>query len=181
MRILLTGATGFVGGQLLPKLLTAGHQIRCLVRSQKSTDKVSSDLVEAVIGDALEKPSLVAAIQDCDAAYYMIHSMGSGGDFEEQDRKCAQNFADAANECDVNRIIYVSGLANESDADLSSYWLALVTPETAAVGMQMIDGLRNPTIVRSPLSKQLFDIEPMTIGEAIKVAIEKRPSEKAND
>jgi uncharacterized protein YbjT (DUF2867 family) len=90
-RILLTGATGYVGGRLLPELLSAGHQVRCLVRNP---DGAGLDpRAEVVQGDLLEAESLDEALHGVDVAYYLVHSMGSGADdFAERDRRAAHAF-----------------------------------------------------------------------------------------
>ncbi len=109
-RILLTGATGYVGGRLLRALTQRGYHVRALVRRPEYLHSDPSWGVEAVKGDVLKKESLVDAMRGMDAAYYMVHSMGSTQDFVELDRVGAQNFADAARECGVKRIIYLGGL-----------------------------------------------------------------------
>lgn len=122
MQILLTGATGFVGGRLLPKLIASGHSVRCLTRSQSSAQKLRTTFsVEAVVGDLRDKASIVTAMCDCDVAYYLVHSMDADGDFRESDRVCASNFAQAAHETKLNRTIYLSGLADESEPKLSKH------------------------------------------------------------
>lgn len=305
MKILLTGATGFVGGRLLTELISRGHSVHCLVRETSETGGFEDQPgVEIFRGDARDCDSVRAALAGCDAAYYLIHSMGRKTDFETRDRQLAETFVAASADSSLRRLIYVSGLANEDAPDLSthlasrlevgrilrggtvpclelraamiigkrslsfrmvqhlchrlpimicprwlstltqplaiddllrylvdslavplphsrvveiggrdrvtyleilkeycrqknlrrwmiplpilsttlsSYWLALVTPETADVGKQMIDGLRNPTYVRTDDARQLFDIEPLGIAESIAAAIESSsdPSDRA--
>lgn len=113
-RILLTGATGYVGKQLLPKLLEHDYEVRCLVRSKKQI------LKNQVVGDVSDKSSLIPALQGIDTAFYLIHSMESGADFIEKDRIAAQNFAEVANESGVKRIIYLGGLGADEE-DLSEH------------------------------------------------------------
>jgi uncharacterized protein YbjT (DUF2867 family) len=300
MRILLTGATGFVGSQLLTELLDLGHQVVCLARNNACVQRLAEFPVEIIAGDARETGVIEKAVAGCDAAYYLIHSMASDGDFRDNDRAIAKNFARVAGEQNLQRVIYVSGLANEDDPKLSkhlasrvevgkilrggaapciefraamiigdesisfrmvkhlchrlpimlcpkwlstvtqplaasdliqylvqaltlepfhsqvveigghdqatykdilqtycnqmnlkrimipvpfltpklsSYWLALVTPETAEVGRRMIDGLRNPTFVQNDAASRLFDIQPKSISQAIADAI---AEQKAN-
>jgi len=118
--ILVTGATGYVGGRLLPLLVQDGCRVRCLARQP---DRLSSRVpagVEVVAGDVLDAASLSAAMQGAEAAYYLVHSMRTTGDFEEQDRLAADNFASAAAAAGVQRIIYLGGLG-EDEAELSAH------------------------------------------------------------
>lgn len=293
-KILLTGSTGYIGGKLLDKLQTQGHHVRCLARSPEKLDGQVSESTEVVTGDVLDQASLENALADIDLAYYLVHLMGAKQNFEEKDRKAAQNFAAAAKQQGVRRIIYMGGLGESSDPDLSphlrsrqevgrilresgvetiefrasvvigygslsfdlvrslthrlpvmlcpkwlatptqpiavndmlnyllaaidyphgsskvfevggrdvvtygelireyanqkglkrvmisvpfltpwlsSLWLSLVTPASAEVGRHLIEGLRNPTIVRDQTALAEFDIRPMSIKEAIQSAI----------
>ncbi|MDP2053968.1 MAG: NAD(P)H-binding protein, partial [Acidobacteriota bacterium] len=90
--ILLTGATGYVGGRLLPALEAGGHRVRCLTRRPEVVTQGHSAR-DVVQGDVLERPSLDAAMRGVDVAYYLVHSMGAEGSFEEADRQGAANFA----------------------------------------------------------------------------------------
>lgn len=118
--ILLTGATGYVGGRLLPLLVNGGRRVRCLARQPEFLASRVPPGVEVVPGDVLDAASLSAAMQGVDAAYYLVHSMGATGDFEEQDRLAADNFASAAAAAGVKRIIYLGGLG-EDEAELSTH------------------------------------------------------------
>ncbi|MGE0002691.1 MAG: SDR family oxidoreductase [Fimbriimonadaceae bacterium] len=118
--ILLTGGTGYVGGRLLPLLVEAGWRVRCVVRDPSRLASVVQEHVEVVEGDVLERDSLGSAMQGVEAAYYLIHLMGATGDFEEQDRIAAENFASAASKAGVRRIVYLGGLAQE-ETDLSAH------------------------------------------------------------
>ena len=117
--ILLTGATGYVGGRLLPALEAGGHQVRCLTRRPEvlTDDHPARDVVR---GDVLERASLDEAMRGVDTAYYLVHSMGATGSFEEADRTGARNFGAAAKAAGVKRIIYLGGLGRE-DEDLSPH------------------------------------------------------------
>src|SRR6185369_17826079 len=91
--VLLTGASGYVGGRLLRALVDAGHRVRCLARRPEYLAARAVPPTTAVRGDCLEAASLPAALAGVHTAYYLVHSMGSGGDFEAQDRAAAENFA----------------------------------------------------------------------------------------
>ncbi len=118
--ILLTGATGYVGGRLLPLLVADGWRVRCLARQPEHLSPRVPAGVEVVQGDLLDVASLSAALQGVEAAFYLVHSMGATGDFEKQDRLAAENFAAAAHAAGVQRIIYLGGLG-EDDPDLSAH------------------------------------------------------------
>jgi uncharacterized protein YbjT (DUF2867 family) len=108
--ILLTGATGYVGGRLLGALEAGGHPVRCLARRPEFLQQRVVESTQVVKGDLLDATSLASALAGVDSAYYLVHSMGSGGAFEEEDRRAAKSFADAAREASVRRIIYLGGL-----------------------------------------------------------------------
>jgi uncharacterized protein YbjT (DUF2867 family) len=118
--ILVTGATGYVGGRLLPLLVEDGWRVRCLARRPERLSSRVPAGVEVVSGDVLDAASLSPAMQGVEAAYYLIHSMGATGDFEEQDRLAADRFAAAAAAAGVRRIIYLGGLG-EDEAELSAH------------------------------------------------------------
>ncbi len=112
-RILLTGATGYVGGRLLRALESAGHSVRCLARRPEFLGQRVDPETEVVRGDCLEPASLEPAMAGIEAAYYMVHSMGSSGDFEDLDRQAAANFGEAARRAGVRRIVYLGGLGQQ--------------------------------------------------------------------
>lgn len=118
--ILLTGATGYVGGRLLNVLEQSGHRLRCLSRRPDSLRARVDPQTEVIQGDVLDRASLEAALRDVDTAYYLVHSMGTGKDFEEMDRRGAQNFAQAAETAGVGRIVYLGGLGSR-DENLSKH------------------------------------------------------------
>jgi uncharacterized protein YbjT (DUF2867 family) len=117
MNVLVTGATGFVGGRLVPALLDAGHDVTVLVRDAERYGGPAD--VTVVEGDLLEPGSFDDAL-DVEAAYYLVHSMQSGADFEERDRRAARNFAEAAGAAGVERVVYLGGLGEEGE-DLSKH------------------------------------------------------------
>ena len=92
-RVLVTGATGYVGGRLVPELLDAGVAARCLARSpSKLDDRPWTDAVEVVRGDVTDADSLVPALAGVDAAYFLVHGMGGAHDFSRRDRVAARKF-----------------------------------------------------------------------------------------
>jgi uncharacterized protein YbjT (DUF2867 family) len=109
-QILLTGASGYVGGRLLAALRAAGHPVRCLVRRPEFLAQRVDPATALVKGDCLDAASLPAACTGVHTAYYLVHSMGSSGDFVEQDRTAAANFGAAARAAGVQRIVYLGGL-----------------------------------------------------------------------
>ena len=119
--ILVTGATGYIGGRLVPRLLDAGYRVRCLVRDPaRLQGRPWHDDVEIVAGDVLLPESLSAAMRGVEAAYYLVHSLGSGADYHQRDLAAATNFGIAARDAGVERIIYLGGLA-EASPELSKH------------------------------------------------------------
>jgi uncharacterized protein YbjT (DUF2867 family) len=113
--ILVTGATGYIGGRLIPRLLEMGYRVRCLVRDPaRLQGRPWHSDVEIVAGDVLQPESLAQAMQGVQVAYYLIHSLGAGADFHQRDMTAAGNFSTAAGAAGVERIIYLGGLAEAS-------------------------------------------------------------------
>jgi uncharacterized protein YbjT (DUF2867 family) len=300
--VLLTGATGYVGSRLAPQLEQRPIRLRCLVRNPGRLRGKLAESTEVVQGDVLDPQSLERALQGVSTAYYLVHLMGSVEDFERRDREAAENFAKAAEAAGVRRIIYLGGLGDDSDPQLSphlksrqevgrilresgvetiefrasvvigagslsfelvrtltdrlpvmicprwlatptqpiavddvvayllealdlppgpsrvveigatdvvtyggliqeyarqkglrrwlisvpvltpylsSLWLGLVTPANAEVGRHLVEGLRNPTLVRDNTANELFSHRPMGIEEAVRRAL--REEEKSED
>ena len=116
MKILLTGANGYIGQRLLPVLLDQGHQVACLVRDKNKLNMGEgiSKKVLIVEADLLKKETFDNIPLDFDAAYFLVHSMGaSSGKFYEMEQQIATNFADLCEESDCKQIIYLSGIAND--------------------------------------------------------------------
>ena len=108
--LLLTGASGYIGGRLLKALETAGWHVRCIARRPEFIKSRVASTTEVVKADCLDRGSLASAMVGVHTAYYFVHSMGSPGKFEEEDRRAAQNFTEAAREQGVRRIVYLGGL-----------------------------------------------------------------------
>ena len=121
-KVLLTGATGFIGGKLLPALIAEGAKVRCLVRSSEQlvTGLPPDKQPEVTYADLLDPDSLSAAIEGMDSAYYLVHSMGGRRikdriAFADRDRRAAENFIKAAEKAGLKRIIYLGGLGETGD------------------------------------------------------------------
>lgn len=120
-RVLVTGATGYVGGRLIPRLLKKGYDVRVFVRDR--TRLIGRDWVadvDVVEGDVLKKSTLYKALDGIWAAYYLIHSMRGEDDFHKRDLQAAQNFGEVAKDKAIERIIYMGGLG-DSTTDLSEH------------------------------------------------------------
>ncbi len=111
-KILLTGATGYIGGRLLPLLENKGYSIRCFVRRPECLKDQVAPTTELVAGDVRDQEALKEALKGITTAYYLIHSLSGESDFEQADRDAALSFATAATEAGVKRIIYVGGLGD---------------------------------------------------------------------
>lgn len=298
--VLLTGATGYIGGRLLKQLEEAGHPVRCLTRRPDELKGRLGPSSTAVYADMFKPESLREAMAGGGVAYYLVHSMGTAEDFEEKDRVAAANFGAAAKAAGVRRIIYLGGLGGdvtmsphlrsrqevgrvlrESGVEtiefrasvvlgsgslsfelirslverlpvmttptwvsvrtqpigvsdllayllaaldhptegsriyeiggtdqmsygelmreyarqrglkrlmipvpflsprLSSHWLGLVTPVYARVGRKLIESLRVPTVVKDDAALREFDVRPMSVREAIALAIANEDQEFA--
>jgi uncharacterized protein YbjT (DUF2867 family) len=292
--VLLTGASGYVGGRLVPLLERQSVLVRCLARTPDKLRPLVKGATQVVQGDVLDPASLNEAMRGVHTAYYLVHLMSGSRDFEKEDRQAATNFAHAARNAGVQRIVYLGGLGDDADPDLSphlrsrhevgqilrnsgvqtiefraslvigtgslsfdlvqaltdrlpvmlcprwlttptqpiaiddvlayllaardmppgasrtfeigcpdvttyggmireyarqkglrrwlisvpvltpylsSLWLALVTPAAFEVGRHLIEGLKNPTVVRAPQALDVFPIRPMGIREAIQRAL----------
>ena len=109
--VLVTGASGYVGGRLVPELAMRGYRVRAMIRGTETGDLDSWPEVEIVMADALDPPSLARALEGVSVAYYLIHSMVLGpGEFARADLQSARNFREAAQDAGVERIIYLGGL-----------------------------------------------------------------------
>ena len=122
MKILVAGATGYIGGRLVPQLVESGHEVRCLTRRPEKLAGVAwAQAVEVVQGDALDLDSLPEALDGIEVLYYLVHSIGTGHAFEATDREAATNVAKAAAEAGVGRIVYLGGLLPAEDEEASPH------------------------------------------------------------
>ena len=120
--ILLTGATGYIGGRLLHEFETRNIAVRCLSRRPEVMQARVCDSTTIVKGDVLDPDSLTGTMDDVKVAYYMIHSMGADEGFAEKDRRGALNFAAEAKRAGVEKIIYLGGLGDDPDRGASRSW-----------------------------------------------------------
>ncbi len=122
--IFVSGASGYIGGRLVPRLLEAGYRVRCLARNPQKLEArswASHPRVEIVAGDVGDSEGLAEPLRGCSTAYYLVHSMiAAGADYAEQDRQLASNFARAAAAAEVDRIVYLGGLG-ETGKELSEH------------------------------------------------------------
>jgi uncharacterized protein YbjT (DUF2867 family) len=131
---LVTGATGYIGGRLVPELLDAGYRVRCMARSaRRLRDHPWADRVEIAEADATDPESTGRALEGVDVAYYLIHAIGGDGGFAETDRLAARTFSDAAREAGVGRLVYLGGM--EPEGELSPHLRS-----RAEVARIMLDG-----------------------------------------
>ena len=111
MRVLVTGATGYIGGRLVPRLIDAGHQVRVLVRRpDRLRDVPWAESVEPAVGDLTDRGAVDQAMEGMEVVYYLVHSMGGRGDFEAAEEVIARNVAASARQHGVRRIVYLGGL-----------------------------------------------------------------------
>jgi uncharacterized protein YbjT (DUF2867 family) len=113
--VLLTGATGYIGGRLLTLLQRHGLRVRCLTRRPEALKDRLSATTEIIHGNVLDAQSLKSVFDGVETAYYFVHSMGDNHDFESQDRIAAANFAQAATKAGVRRLVYLGGLGNPDE------------------------------------------------------------------
>jgi uncharacterized protein YbjT (DUF2867 family) len=153
MKILLTGATGYIGRRLLPVLVNDGAQVVCLVRDAGRL-VLEDDLqgkVEVIEADLLDEDSLNKIPEDIDAAYYLVHSMSGGhGNFQKKEENSARNFQQAVNKTQAKQIIYLSGISNDEDKELSEHLQSrLHVEDVLAEGEVPVTVLRAAIIIGS--------------------------------
>ncbi|GLY99690.1 SDR family oxidoreductase [Actinoplanes sp. NBRC 103695] len=146
MRCLVTGATGYIGGRLAPRLVAAGHEVRCLSRSAaRLRDVPWAGEVEIVEGDLSDPSTLPAAFEGVEVAYFLMHSLGKP-DFEQRDREAAQNFAAAAERAGVRRIIYLGGPQPPAEGTQSAHLRS-----RAEVAEILLDSPVPTAVLRAPV------------------------------
>ena len=134
MKCLVTGATGYVGGRLIPYLLAAGHHVRAMARDPKDLQEMPwVDDVEVIAADLTDPDSLTPAFEDVDVAYYLVHSMGSTTDFSSAEADSARHTVTAAQRANLDRLVYLGGL-HPRTGELSAH-----LESRAAVGDTFID------------------------------------------
>ncbi|HEX3963909.1 MAG TPA: SDR family oxidoreductase [Trebonia sp.] len=122
LHCLVTGASGYIGGRLVPELLTAGHAVRCMARDPgKLSDRPWSDEAQIAVADVMDESAVRRALAGVDVAYYLIHSLGTGASFEQRDRAAAGSFAAAAKAAGVQRIVYLGGIISGQAGQLSPH------------------------------------------------------------
>lgn len=151
--VLVTGATGYIGGRLVPRLLEAGRPVHCLVRDPRKLETrpwIGHPGVRVFAGDAADEAAVAAAMQGCEAAYYLVHSMiAAGRAYRERDLLLARTFAAAAARAGVGRIVYLGGLG-ETGAGLSAHLSSRREVEAAlAAGPATVTVLRAAMIIGS--------------------------------
>jgi uncharacterized protein YbjT (DUF2867 family) len=116
MRILLTGSSGYIGKRLLPILVENGHKVICCMRDSKrfSPPESLKSKIEIIQIDLLDKDSLERIPKDIDGAFYLVHSMSSSSDYHQQEQQSAENFRNAMSKTNVQHVVYLSGIVNES-------------------------------------------------------------------
>ncbi|KAF2776998.1 SDR family oxidoreductase [Streptomyces sp. OM5714] len=147
LHCLVTGASGYIGGRLVPELLQAGHDVRCLARSPaKLRDQPWAADAESVRGDVTDPHAVAEAMRGVDVAYYLVHALGSGADFEETDRVAARIFAEEARKAGVRRIVYLGGLTPRGVPEQS---LSPHLRSRAEVGRIFLDSQVPATVLRA--------------------------------
>jgi len=148
-RVLVTGASGYVGGRLVRALLADGLDVRVLVRDARKIQDLSwSTQVEVVQGNAMNLDDVRAALKGVHTAFYLLHSIGVGPDFDAIEEKMAKIFADAAEQAEISQIVYLGGIAN--DKKMSKHLSSRAhTGEVLASGKVPVMELRAGIIIGS--------------------------------
>ncbi len=170
MRVAVIGATGYVGGRLVPELLAAGHEVRCVARNPERLSGVEwRSEVDVQAADVLDRDSLDEALAGMDAVYYLVHAMGPDRDFERTDRIGAENTRVAAEAAGVERIIYLGGLGDDDAEALSDHLASRhEVGQVLAAGTVPVIELRAAVIIGSgsasfEMLRNLTDVLPAMI------------------
>jgi uncharacterized protein YbjT (DUF2867 family)/uncharacterized protein YndB with AHSA1/START domain len=146
LRVLVTGATGYIGGRLVPRLLDRGHRVRVLVRDPRRLEGNEwVGRVEVLPGDLMDPDSLAGAADGMDVGFYLVHAMGSGGDFAERDRQAARNFLTACS--DLPHLVYLGGIMPDVEARTRSLHLR----SRAEVGRILGEGIPTTELRAGPI------------------------------
>ena len=169
MRVLVTGATGYIGGRLVPELLAAGHEVRCGARSpERLGDRPWRDDVEVVPLDVTDPDVTRRAVEGVDVVYHLVHAMDGKADFAARDRQAAANVRDACAEAGVQRIVYLGGLGDPDD-DLSEHLRSRhEVGQVLAAGTVPVTELRAAIIIGSgsasfEMLRNLTDVLPAMV------------------
>jgi uncharacterized protein YbjT (DUF2867 family) len=156
--VLLTGASGYVGGRLIPRLEDQPVVLRCLARNPDTLRPHVKESTQIVRGDVLDPRSLDQALEGVDTAYYLVHLMSGSKDFEKEDRQAATNFNQAAKRAGVRRIIYLGGLGDDADPTLSPHLRSRheVGQVLNASGVEIIEFRAGMVVGAGSLSYQLM-------------------------
>jgi len=148
--ILVTGATGYVGSCLVPRLLDKGYRVRVLVRDPRRLQgRAWLSRVEVVPGDLFDGPSLMVAFTNVTVAIYLVHNMSSGRDYESLELESAHNFLVAAETADVQHILYLGGLANPQEEIGPHLSSRLQTGESLRSGRIPVTEFRSSLVIGS--------------------------------
>ena len=146
--VLVTGATGYIGGLLIPKLLENGYRVRALARDPlRLRSHAWYSQIEIIEGDALQPFTLIAALEGVHTAYYLIHSMSNGHGYTELEIQAAHSFADAAEQANVKHIIYLGGLAKPKNTGSKHMTSRIQTGATLRKGRVPVTEFRAGVIV----------------------------------
>ena len=114
-RVLVTGATGYVGGRLVRNLIKQGYEVRVFVRDRKKVAQYSwANSVEIVVGNVTDYPATFQALNGVDVAFYLLHSINSSTKFDQIEKEMASTFGKAAADAKIKQIVYLGGIANDS-------------------------------------------------------------------
>lgn len=175
MKILLTGATGYIGKRILPVLLSKGYEVVCCVRdkSRFTPPELLANKIEVIEIDLLKKDTLIRIPKDINVALYLVHSMASSNDFEKMELESAKNFNNAISKTECHQVIYLSGIVNE--AKLSEHLSSRLSVEkelakgkfhlsTLRAGIIIGSGSASFEIIRDLVEKLPIMVAPKWLG-----------------